>query len=357
MSKPSKVELTVSNRTIVRVILMILGTILAIRVFIEISQALALVSISLFLAIALNPVIETISKHLRIKSRAAATGIAYLSVLTVLVGMFLVIIPPLVSQTGNFVSTLPDTVSQIKKPETSVGRLISRYKLEDNVDTLSNTLRDKVRNLPQPVLSNAGKIGSTVLSLIAVLVMTFMMIVEGPKWLDRFWRLQPKAKREKNQRIARQMYFVITGFVNGQLVVASIAAFFALLAMFIASNILNVSVNAVGLAGVVCLTGLIPMFGNAAGSLIVVAVCALTSLPLAIVMAIFFLVYQQIENMTIQPVIQARKSELTPLIVFIAALVGLSFGGLLGAIVAIPAAGCLKVLFNDYYRSQIAKHA
>jgi predicted PurR-regulated permease PerM len=61
--------------------------------------------------------------------------------------------------------------------------------------------------------------------------------------------------------------------------------------------------------------------------------------------------------MTIQPVIQARKSELTPLIVFIAALVGLSFGGLLGAIVAIPAAGCLKVLFNDYYRSQIAKHA
>jgi predicted PurR-regulated permease PerM len=271
--------------------------------------------------------------------------------------MFLVIIPPLVSQTGNFVSTLPDTVSQIKKPDTSVGRLISRYKLEDNVDTLSNTLRDKVRNLPQPVLSNAGKIGSTVLSLIAVLVMTFMMIVEGPKWLDRFWRLQPKAKREKNQRIARQMYFVITGFVNGQLVVASIAAFFALLAMFIASNILNVSVNAVGLAGVVCLTGLIPMFGNAAGSLIVVAVCALTSLPLAIVMAIFFLVYQQIENMTIQPVIQARKSELTPLIVFIAALVGLSFGGLLGAIVAIPAAGCLKVLFNDYYRSQIAKHA
>lgn len=153
------------------------------------------------------------------------------------------------------------------------------------------------------------------------------------------------------------MYLVITGFVNGQLVVASIAAFFALIAMLIASNILNVSVNAVGLAGVVCLTGLIPMFGNAAGSLIVVAVCALTSLPLAIVMALFFLVYQQIENMTIQPVIQSRKSELTPLIVFIAALIGLSFGGLLGAIVAIPAAGCLKVLLNDYYRSQIAKHA
>jgi predicted PurR-regulated permease PerM len=172
MSKPSQVELTVPNRTIIRVIVIILATLLGIRVFIEISHALALVGISLFLAIALNPVIDRITKHLRIKSRAAATGVAYLCVLTILVSMFLVVIPPLVSQTGNFVSTLPETVQQIKEPNTSIGRLINRYKLEDNVDTLSNTLRDKVRNLPQPVLSNAGKIGSTVLSLIATAKIT-----------------------------------------------------------------------------------------------------------------------------------------------------------------------------------------
>jgi predicted PurR-regulated permease PerM len=357
MSNPSKVELTVSNRTIIRVIFIILATLISIRFLMAVSHVLALVVISLFLAIALNPVIDRIRKHLRIKSRAAATGVAYLCVLAILVGLFLIIIPPLASQTSTFVTSLPDTVQQIKKPESSIGRLINRYQLQDNVDTLSKTLSERVKDLPQPVLSNAGRIGATVASLIAVLVMTFMMIVEGPKWLDRFWRLQPKSRREHNQLVARQMYGVITGYVNGQLVVASIAAFFALIAMLIASNVLNVSINALGLAGVVCLTGLIPMFGNAAGSIIVIAVCALTSLPLALIMLIFFMVYQQIENMTIQPIIQSRKSELTPLLVFIAVLIGFSFGGLLGSILAIPVAGCLKVLTNDYYRSQIAKHS
>jgi predicted PurR-regulated permease PerM len=72
------------------------------------------------------------------------------------------------------------------------------------------------------------------------------------------------------------------------------------------------------------------------------------SVPLAITMLIYFIIYQQIENTTIQPFVQSRANELTPLIVFIAAILGIGFGGLLGGIVAIPIAGCAKVLFDDY---------
>lgn len=66
-------------------------------------------------------------------------------------------------------------------------------------------------------------------------------------------------------------------------------------------------------------------------------------------MAAFFLIYQQIENATIQPGIQARQNELTPLLVFIAALIGIGFGGIIGAIIAIPLAGCLRIWFFEYY--------
>ncbi len=81
----------------------------------------------------------------------------------------------------------------------------------------------------------------------------------------------------------------------------------------------------------------------------VVIICLFVSFPMALTMAIFFLLYQQIENATLQPYIQSKYNELTPLIVFIAALIGVSVAGFLGALIAIPVAGCLRILFIELY--------
>lgn len=357
MNNQKPQEITISNRTIVRIILILTATFLTLRFIINVSNILSLIFTSFFLAMALAPAVKWISKQLRIKSRAAATGIAYVTVLTLVIGFFAVIIPPLVSQTGNFITSLPNTVSSTKDQNSSLGRLVQRYQLEDNIDTIANELGARVKYLPEPVFSTASRVGATIASIIAVLVMTFMMIVEGPYWMKRFWMVQSKKRREHWQPLADKMYGVVTGYVVGQLLISLIGASFALIAMLVASTLLGVSINAVGLAGVIALTGLIPMIGNTLGAVLVVIVCMLTSLPLAIIMAIFFLVYQQIENVTIQPHIQSRKNELTPLLVFIAALIGIGFGGLLGAFVAIPLAGCLKVLLNDYYHERIKQNA
>jgi predicted PurR-regulated permease PerM len=110
----------------------------------------------------------------------------------------------------------------------------------------------------------------------------------------------------------------------------------------------HVSVNAVALAGIVAIFGLIPLIGNPIGYATVVLACLLTSTNLAIIVAIFFLIYAQIENVTLQPYVQSKQNELTPLTVFISALLGISFGGIIGALFAIPIAGCVRILLIDW---------
>lgn len=356
MSKPTnKIEVTVSNRTVIRVILLVVITFMSIRFVMNISHALTLIFSSFFLALALNPVVSWISHKLRIKSRAAATGIAYVSVLVFLIAFMAAVVPPLVRQTTSFISNLPNTIESVRSTDSGVGRLVQKYGLQDSVDTIAEDMRSRIKTLPQPVLSTASRVGSGVISLIAVLVMTFMMLVEGPRWLKRLLELQSPKNRAHRKALALQMYRIITNYVNGQLLIAAIAATFAFIAMAIASNIFDVYINPLGLAGIIALTGLIPMIGNTLGAGIVVLVSALSSFPLAITMGIFFLVYQQIENVTIQPYIQSKKNELSPLLVFIAALCGIGLGGLLGGFIAIPLAACMRIFLLDYLEQRRAK--
>jgi predicted PurR-regulated permease PerM len=148
------------------------------------------------------------------------------------------------------------------------------------------------------------------------------------------------------------MYGVVTGYVNGQLLIAAIAATFAGIALLILSTLFKADINPIALAGIVFVFGLIPMFGNILAAIIVVLACLLTSLPLAVAMGIFFILYQQIENATLQPYIQSRSNQLTPLIVFIVALIGVGLAGIIGAIAAIPVAGCVKVLIDDFLKKK-----
>lgn len=323
-------------------------TLLAIRFISNVQHVLELIFVAFFLCLALNPIVSWISKQLKLKSRAAATGIAYVTVVLVLSAFVISVVPPLVRQTVDFVRQAPATISSLKDNGSAAGRFVVKYNLQDNVDGLSQSIRDHTKNFQEPVISTATKVGSALISIITVFVLTFMMLVEGPIWLKKYWTIHPKSRREHDQQLASRMYRIVTGYVNGQVVLAALAATMNLLALLIASTLLHVSVNAVALAGIIFIAGLIPMIGQMIGGTIVVLACLLVSVPLAIIIAIFILVYQQIENITLQPYIQAKYNQLTPLLVFVAALLGIGFGGLLGAFIAIPAAGCAKILLEDY---------
>ena len=341
-------RVTVSNRTILKVILLIVLSVLAWEAIVRVEHMLTLIFVSFFLALALNPAVSWIATHLRSKSRVLATGIAYLLVVAILATFLALVLPPLVRQTTKFVSDLPHTVQNLQTQQSSFAKFVRRNHLQGVLQNISQDISAQAPNLRNQAWNTATKIGDTVASILTVFVLTFMMLVEGPRWLGKFWSLYNVKGRDHHKDLARRMYHAVTGYVNGQVFVALIASGFAFVTLFIVSSIYHVSLNIIALAGIVLIGGLIPMIGNAIAASIVILMALFSSVPMALTMLIYFIVYWQIENYTLQPYIQSRQNELSPLLVFVSALIGIGFGGLLGALVSIPIASCVKILITDY---------
>jgi predicted PurR-regulated permease PerM len=356
-SDSNQIVINIDSGTVFRILGLVVVTLLALKFVQNIAHSLVLIFISFFLALALNPAVSRISRMLRLKSRVLATGVAYIAVLTVLSLFIAFVVPPLVGQTVDFIKEVPKAIEDYSREDSAANRFVDKYNLEKQVDQFASDFGSRFGDIGSGVVSTAGKVGSTVANTIVVLVLTFMMLVEGPVWLRRFWSVQPVGKRKHRQEIALKMYRVVTNYVNGQVFIAALGGFFATIAIFILSQIFDASVNAVALGGIIALFALLPLIGTILGAVIVVLACLLVSLPLAIAVAIYFIVYQQLENVTIQPYVQSRGNNLTPLTVFVAAIIGVGFGGFLGALVAIPTVGCIKILVEDYFarRSDLTK--
>jgi predicted PurR-regulated permease PerM len=179
-----------------------------------------------------------------------------------------------------------------------------------------------------------------------------MMLVEGPRWTQKInQELIPNQYQEHLSRLANEMYKVIKGYVNGQVVLAALAALLITPALFI----LHIGYP-LALAVLIFIFGLIPMVGHTLGA-IVISIVALFHSPIAaIIILVYYLFYQQVENYVIQPRIQANTTDLSPLLVFMAIVIGISFDGLFGGLIAIPIAGCLRVLIIDYLETKHLVH-
>lgn len=357
MNHGRDVTVNITNRTIVRTFLWVVSFILLFKFFGRISHELTLIFASFFLAMALNPVVSWMSHHLRLKSRVRATAAAYVMVLAILAIFFSLVIPPLVRQTRTFINDVPQIVANYQNQDSRYARLARKYKLDEKLTTGAKDFASNYANFGSTILDTGKRVVEAFVSVIVVLILTFMMLSEGPRWLDSFFGLMPAARRAHDREIARRMYRGVTGFVNGQVILAVIAGLFAFSALEIAGHITNSSVNAVAMAGIVAVFALIPLFGNPISSTIVVLVCLSTSPSLALIMLIYFVLYFFIESHTFQPFIQSKLNDLTPLTVFIAAILGIGFAGFLGAIIAIPAASAVKVLTEDQVHKRGLRNA
>lgn len=346
------VQVDVSNKTIIRVLSLTVLFVLGLWFVYTIRDSLVIIGVSVFLALALNPPVSYLSRALPRRSRGVATGIAYVAILCFIGLVLYSIVPELVRQSDRFVDNVPRYVDELKNGSGFLPDLVDQLSLESTIDQFEDNVISRAGDIGGPIWNGVQQLTSSLISVFTIIVLTFFILVEGPRWYRRLWDLTPTEGREHRERLARAMYNVVTGYVNGQLVLAAGASVSSFLVMFL----LGISFAA-PLAAIVFVLVLIPMVGATLAAVAVFTISLLSSLGDAMVMLVFFIVYQQVENNVFQPIVQSRSINLSPLLVFIAAILGISVAGILGALVAIPVMASAKILARDYieYRQGVSE--
>lgn len=354
-----KTRIEVDTRTFVRFWLVVIGFILIALAVHAASFALLLLGIALFLALALNIPVSKLARRLPGKSRVGATAIAYLAVIILIGAVVFLVIPPIVQQTAKFAQTVPTIVENATSQSQGLKGFIDKYNLQPQVDQALSSFKDNATtwagSFGQNVIVGIGSFFTFITAGILVLVLTFLMLVEGPVWTKRFWSLyKDKVRMTKHKEVAGRMYNVFTGYVTGQLTVSTIGATFAGITVFVLSLIFPdiPSSLAMPTAAITFVLSLIPMFGATIGGILITLLLAFNALPAAIIYVIYFVVYQQIENNFIAPHIQSKKIDLSALAVLAAVTIGLFVFGVVGGIIAIPIAGVTRILVEEYIASR-----
>lgn len=346
----SELSLTITARTFFKVLLLILVTVLFLAMLRQAAYALTLVFMSFFLALALNAPVSWVARHLPGAlrgSRPLATSLSFL-IVVVLLGAFIAsVIPPIVRQTQTFIDNAPRIVQDIRSQNSEMSKLIARYHLQGQVDDISSELSARLRHSTGAAVSAVMGVGSSIFASLTILVLTFMMLIEGPIWMTFGRKLLPASHRTHADRLVRNMYKAVKGYVNGQVMLAAIASLLVLPGLII----FHVSYP-IALLAVVFTCGLIPMVGHTIGAVIVTTIALFHSPFSALGILIYYILYQQIENYLIQPRLQANTTNLSPLLVMMSLVVGVSFGGLVGGLVAIPAVACVRVWVLDYLQTR-----
>jgi len=350
-----KMHIDIDTKTFIRFWLVVIGFGLVGLAIFKAWPALIIVGASLFLAIALNPSVGRIAKLLPSKSRVLSTAIAYLAVLSVLGVIVFLVVPPIVEQTVKFVQTVPSMVDSVTNQYSGVREFVSNYNLQPQVDEFVNTLKGSATQFAAGIgtglIATLGSIASVISTIIIVLVLTFLMLVEGPAWVKKIWELyKDQPRMERHRTTAQKMYSVVTGYVGGQLTVAAIDGLLAGVVVFILSLTMGVPANlAIPTVAIMFVMALIPFFGPFIGAASMGLVIAINNPTAALIFIVYFLVYLQIENNFIAPKIQSKRLDLSPLVILIAIVVGIVLFGIIGGIISIPIAGCIKILLDNYF--------
>ncbi len=335
-------------RTILVVLAIVLSVAIALQVVWLARQVLSWVLISVFLALALNPAVEWFQRR-GVRGRGLAAALTYLLTASALTMIGSLLIPTLVEQVNQFVESIPRYIEDLTRGRGRLGFLERDYQIVDRVrEAVQEGGAARVLGVSGTALAITKSIVTAIVALVTITFMTFFMLLEGPAWVERFFTLLPEESRERWRSVGRDIYRTVGGYVTGNLLISLIAGVVSTLVLLI----LDVP-YAVALGLVVALLDLIPLAGATLAAIIVSTVAILEDpFPAGVVVVIFFVVYQQLENHVLQPLVYGRTVELSPLAVLIAVLIGAELAGVLGALAAIPVAGTIQVILRDQMRAR-----
>ena len=309
-------------------------------------QVLTWIIVAIFLTLALNPAVEAFER--RGLRRGIATALTSLLALGVMVAAGSLFIPTLVDEATGFADELPEYVNDVSEGRGPLGELVERYEIDERVrDAVQGGNASSVLGFSDTALAITQSVITFIVAVVTIAFMTFFMLLEGPRWMERFYGLLPESSQEKWRGIGRDIYRTVGGYVTGNLLISVIAGVSSTIVLLI----LDVP-YAVALGLLVAILDLIPLAGATLAAIILTAVAFLTSIPAGIIVLAFMIVYQQIENHLLQPLVYSRTVQLSPLAILISVLIGAKIAGILGALAAIPVAGTIQVLFLAWLRGR-----
>jgi predicted PurR-regulated permease PerM len=351
VSTPEARVVTVRPRTV----LVVLGITVLVGIVLLLGylalQVLSWILISILLAAALNPAVERFER--RGLSRGWAASLVFAIALLVLTAIGFLVIPPLVTQVTDFIEAIPDFADDLVAGRGPLGFLQDDYQLVDRIrEAIEAQGASGVLGLSEPVLDVVRSIVTVVVGIITIIFLTYFMLLEGPRSIDRALGLLPDPTRVRYERVGREIYRTISGYVTGNLLISVIAGTAATLVLFLAG-----SEFAVALGLLVAVLDLIPLAGATLAAIIVSTVVFIeTDWLRGVIVIAFFIAYQQFENHVLQPLVYGRTVQMSPLAVLCAVLVGAQLAGILGALMAIPVAGSLFAVGREVllYRRETA---
>jgi predicted PurR-regulated permease PerM len=332
-----------SPHEIAKIVLTALAIVGALYFVYLIREILTLLLISMFLAVALTPVVNVLDRGRF--PRWAAILTVYFAIVLGIFGIGLAVVPPVVNGVNDLVDNLPGYVEDLRDNK-QFRKYDEKYNIVDSLQKEADKLPSRIGDAAGTLRDVTVGVFTKAVQLLTVLVITFILILDGRRFAEWFFRQLNPQQETRARNVAREINRAVVGYVVGNLLISVVAG----LITWVTLEVLGVPF-AVPLAVLMALFDLIPLVGATLGGIIIGVVCAIVDFPTApIVWVVVLLLYQQLENHLIQPVIYGRTVQLHPLLVIIAILIGGTLLGVLGALLAIPAAAVIQIIVRDWWQ-------
>jgi predicted PurR-regulated permease PerM len=315
---------------------------LGVELVLALRRIFGLVAIAAFFAIMLNPAVDGL--HRRGVRRGLSTLIVFLLGLAAASGLAYLFLHPIYTGVQHLSRDLPDIIKRTEEGKGTIGKLLKQHHLDKWAKKQIPRVQKTLSHLGGPALKVAKRIVSGAAGLVTVMVLTFLMLLEAPDMTRSALALMPPERAARVQRIARDAARSVTGYVLGNTATSLIAG----MVCYVTLRLLGVPFA--GVFGVwVALVDLLPLVGGLLAGVPTVAIAFIHSPRAGIVTLIVFIVYQQVENHILNPVIMSRTVRINPLWVILSVLVGAELAGIAGALLAIPIAGAIQVVVRDVW--------
>lgn len=296
--------------------------------------------VAVVLALALDPVVVLVARRLRL-GRPAAVSVVLAALVAVFAVVGMLLVPPAVDQARDLGDEAPRVVDDLVDLPI-VGDDLREAEVPERLRRGIEELPDRLTGDLAPLERTARQVANGLLAVALILLLAVCLLLDGPRLLDRVVRLVPAPRRDRVQTVGRLSYRVVGHYVAGSLAVAGIAG----VTVLGVGLLLGVPLTPLAAAWV-ALWDLVPQIGGAAGGIPFVLLGFSQGVATGVTCAVFFVVYLQIENHVLGPLLVGQAVKLSPPATMMAALVGVSAGGVVGALVAVPVAGAAKAAYIE----------